>query len=271
MTVNTISDHAISDEFLPYANMLADVAGDIARRNFRGPVMRETKADQSPVTDIDRAIERRLIDLIGETFPTHGVFGEEFPPVRADADYVWVIDPIDGTKSFINGIPMFGVLIALLHQGVPCLGIIDHPIVGDRWVGARGHPTLHNGKAVTVRACASVSEASVQTSSPEYFRGRDQEALERMVDDSREMLYGTECMSYGLLASGFADIVIQAGMDPFDYLAAVPVVEGAGGRITDWQGNPLSLQSGDKVLACGDPALHATLLKTVHGYQSTAM
>jgi inositol-phosphate phosphatase / L-galactose 1-phosphate phosphatase / histidinol-phosphatase len=252
---------AVPEGLLRFAVEMADASGVIARRHFRTAVAVETKPDQTPVTAVDREIESRLREMIDLRYPGHGVYGEEFRAENVDAEYVWVLDPIDGTRSFITGVPMFGTLIALLHRGVPIVGVIDHPAIGDRWIGSRGNPTLYNSRPVRSRACAIMGQATVLTSTPDYYRGRDIEVLTEITRRTMVVLYGTECMAYGLVASAFADIVVEAGMDPFDFLAAVPVIEGAGGRITDWRGRALGIDSGDKVLACGDPDLHGALLE----------
>lgn len=258
--METVMSSILPTEFITFAHDLADAAGKIARTHFRKPLPVEIKSDLSPVTAADREIERTLRELIAKRYPGHGIFGEEFPPENTDAEFVWVIDPIDGTKSFITGRPMFGTLIALLQHGVPALGVVDHPAIGDRWTGATGHPTAHEGEPVRVRTCPSLSHASVLTSSPDYFKGVDAQAFARLKDRTALVMYGSECMDYGLVASGHADIAIGAGLDPFDYLAAVPVIEGAGGRISDWEGKPLRLTSGHKILATGDPQLHEVVL-----------
>jgi inositol-phosphate phosphatase/L-galactose 1-phosphate phosphatase/histidinol-phosphatase len=246
---------------LEFAERLADAARPVSMKYFRRPLDVELKADASPVTLADREVEEKLRRLIEARFPDHGIVGEEHGSSRAEAEYVWVIDPIDGTKSFITGRPLFGTLIALVRQGRPVVGVIDQPALGERWTGALGHPTRMNGAPVRTRPCDRLAEVTIMTSSPHYYVGDDFERLERLRLGSRFILYGTECLAYGLLASGHVDVVIEAGMDPFDYLAAVPVVEGAGGRISDWQGRPLGLGSGDKVLAAGDAAIHEAALE----------
>lgn len=255
----------LSNEFIDFSHELADAAGKIARKHYRKPVVIEIKSDFSPVTAVDREIERTLREMIAARYPQHGVFGEEFSAQNTNAEFVWVIDPIDGTKSFITGRPMFGTLIALLRAGVPALGIVDHPVVGDRWVGASGHPTKYKGEVVRARPCPLLSHASLLTSSPDYFKDEEAKAFTRLKDSARLVMYGSECMEYGLVASGHADISIGAALDPFDYLAAVPVIEGAGGRITDWEGRPLRLTSGHRVLATGDPSMHEVILDLLQG------
>ena len=159
----------VEPELVAFAGRLADASGAVIRQYFRQPVDVEAKADLSPVTIADRAAETAIRELIAETFPAHGIFGEEHGRERIDADNVWVIDPIDGTKSFISGVPLFGTLIALVRDGRPVLGVIDQPVSRERWVGAAGHPTTLNGARAHVRACRDLSRASVFTTSPDMF------------------------------------------------------------------------------------------------------
>lgn len=249
------------DDLVAFAGRLADASGAIAMRHFRRNPAVEIKPDGSPVTVADKQAELAIRRLVAENYPGHGVVGEEHEDERTGSDHVWVIDPIDGTKSFIAGRPQFGTLIALLFQGEPVLGVIDHPALGERWIGAAGRPTTLNGMPVTTRRCASLADAILLTSSPHYYAGAAATAYERMRREARFVLYGSECHAYALVASGYSDIVTEAGMDPFDYLAAVPVIAGAGGIMSDWQGRPLGLDSGDQVLAVGDPRLQERALE----------
>lgn len=247
-----------------FAQGLADLSGPVARRHFRARLPIDDKADASPVTAADREIESLLRAAIACSFPEHGIVGEEFDSDRPDADYVWVIDPIDGTRAFITGKPTFGTLIALLYQGRPCLGVIDMPALGERWIGAKGAPTFHNGEAVTVRPCARLSEAYFYATSPHMFApGREDAVYRRMAAAVKSPLYGADCYHYGLLASGFCDLVLEAGLKPYDFCALVPVLEGAGGVVTDWAGQPLGLDSEGQVLATGNAALHAQALEMI--------
>jgi inositol-phosphate phosphatase/L-galactose 1-phosphate phosphatase/histidinol-phosphatase len=250
-------------DLIGFAERLADAAGQVIRKHFRNPALTvEAKPDLSPVTDADRAVEAALRDEVARAHPHHGFVGEEFEPVNPEADHVWVVDPIDGTKAFLAGKPTFGTLIALLHRGTPLLGIVDHPALGERWVGAVGHPTTHNGKPVRARRCPELNAAVLYASSPEMFQGEDRARFEALRSAVRVNGWGGDCYSYGLIASGFVDLVAEASMGPHDFLPLVPVVEGAGGRITDWEGRPLTLSVGTKgrVLAAGDPALHERAL-----------
>jgi inositol-phosphate phosphatase/L-galactose 1-phosphate phosphatase/histidinol-phosphatase len=258
---------SVPGHFVEFAHRLADASGAILRQRFRQPLTIEIKADQSPVTAIDREVERRLRDMIASEFPDHGVIGEEFGAERSDAEHVWVLDPIDGTKSFITGRPLFGTLIALCRAGRPIVGVIDHPVIGagERWIGAIGHPTRHDGKEVRVRCCADIAAAAIFSSSPHSSRPENEQAFDRVRRAARQTLYSTDCYAYGLVASGLADLYVDFGLDIYDYLAAVPVIEGAGGIITDWNGDPLTIASGRRIAAAGDRTLHRIVLDLLAG------
>ena len=223
---------------------------------FRTPVQTEVKEDKSPVTVADREAEAKMREMIEASYPHHGIYGEEYGTVRSDAEYVWVLDPIDGTKSFLIGKPLFGTLIGLLHKGRALLGVIDMPALSERWVGARGHITTFNNYPVSTRPCISLSDAWMLATSPEMFTGSNQAAFHCLKEKVQFMRWGTDCMGYGLLANGYADIVCEADMSPYDYVALAAVVEGAGGIITDWQGNSLGLENDGTVLAVGDKNMH---------------
>jgi inositol-phosphate phosphatase/L-galactose 1-phosphate phosphatase/histidinol-phosphatase len=238
-----------------FASELADAAGEIVRRYFRRGVAVDDKPDMSPVTIADREAEAALRALIERRFPDHGILGEEHGSVRVDADRVWVLDPIDGTKSFISGVPLFGTLIALVEDGIPVLGVIDQPISRERWIGARGRKSTLNGAGISTRACASLASATLFATTPDMFKGADADAFQRLKSAVKLARFGGDCYAYGLLAAGFVDLVVEASLKPYDYAALVPVIAGAGGSMTDWRGNPLNLASDGRVLACGDPRL----------------
>ena len=242
---------------VPFAERLADAAGAAIRPYFRTPFEVEMKSDLSPVTAADRASETAIRQLIEAHYPDHGIIGEEFGAVRESARFVWVLDPIDGTRAFIAGRPLFGTLIALLDNGVPVLGIIDQPIAGDRWVGATGRQTLFNGNPATTRQCPTIAAAYVGTTSPQAFAPADFDLFERLRGQVREILYGGDCHNYGLLASGWLDLVVESGLKLHDFAALVPVIEGAGGIMRDWSGQPLHSRSDGRVIAAGDAGLLA--------------
>jgi inositol-phosphate phosphatase/L-galactose 1-phosphate phosphatase/histidinol-phosphatase len=244
--------------FEALAHRLADRAGEIQRRYFRTPVSVEAKADASPVTIADQEAEAAMRDLIAAAYPDHGILGEEHGRERIDAEFVWVLDPIDGTKSFITGRPLFGTLIALAHRGRPVMGMIDQSILRERWVGVAGGVSAWNGRPIAVRACPRIEDAVLFATSPAMFRaGAENDAFGRVQQRVRLPMYGGDCYAYGLLAMGFADLVVEAGLEPYDFMALVPVIEGAGGLLTDWQGRALELGSNGQVLAAGDARVHA--------------
>ncbi len=212
------------------------------------------------MTLADRGAEQAIRDLLSREVPDHGVIGEEFGRDRSDASHVWVIDPIDGTKAFISGLPIFGTLIALLRDGVPVLGVMDQPISGERWIGAIGQPTLFNGRPTRTRGCASIAQASGFATSPLQFGPADTERFDRLRQTARLLRYGTDCYGCGMMVLGFADFWIEAPLKLYDFAALVPIVQGAGGLITDWRGQPLGMQSDGRVLASGDPALHRAVI-----------
>ncbi len=256
--VVTAAQRALAEE-------LADAAGAVIRPYFRQKIAVDDKADASPVTIADREAEQAMRALIEARFPADGIFGEEFGTIREGADWVWVLDPIDGTKSFISGIPLFGTLVALLHRGRPVLGIIDQPISRERWRGVAGQQTTHNGAAIHSRACADLARATLFATAPDMFRGADGDAFARLRSCVKLTRHGGDCYAYGLVASGFIDCVVEAGLKPYDYCAMVPIIEGAGGTFTDWQGGPLGLASDGRVIAVGDPRLHAAALALLAG------
>ena len=250
---------------IAHAERMAEAAGAVLRRHFRQPVAVEDKPDATPVTQADREAEQAVRRIIAEACPGHGVIGEEEGRQRPDADLVWVIDPLDGTRRFITGNPLFGSLIALVHEGRPIIGVIDLPVLGERWVGAEGQPTWFQDaggrQAVTTRPCAGLGQAMLAASSPHMFSEQELPAFERLRRAVKTPLYGGDCFNYGTLASGYIDLVAEADMALYDFMAVVPVVRGASGLVSDWQGRPLGLEStSGRVLAAGDPKVHEAAL-----------
>ena len=243
-----------------FAATLADAARPVLLRYYRTGVDIDTKSDASPVTIADREAERRLRLLIEERFPEHGIAGEEFGEVREDAEYVWSLDPIDGTKAFITGRVMFGTLIGLMRNREPILGVIDMPVIDDRWIGGKGYTTRLNGTPVAPRAKASLGEATVVATHPDMFQGPDFEAFKRVDAASKLTLYAGDCYNFGLVASGEVDVAIEAGLADHDIIAVVPVIEAAGGVVTDWQGNPIRPGPLHNVVVAGDARVHEEVL-----------
>lgn len=245
------------------AERMADAVRPVVMALFRSHVTIEAKADTSPVTAADRDAEAVMRGMINDAFPEHGIIGEEHGRERADARFVWVLDPIDGTKSFVTGKPLFGTLIALLDHGKPVLGIIDMPALNERWLGQAGQPTLFNGTPVSGRDVGSLADSWLYATTPAMFRGPDADAFGRLTDRCRATLFGADCYAYGLLASGTVDLVCEASLQVYDFCALVPVITGAGGVMTDWKGAPLGLQSDGRVLAGGSAATHAAALEVL--------
>ena len=242
--------------YIELAEKLADIARPIVTNYFRSNIKILDKENLTPVTAADREAETAIRIVLESECPKHGILGEEFGSHNLDAEYVWIIDPIDGTKAFVTGKPLFGTLIALCKNGSPVLGIIDQPILKERWIGAIGHPTTHNGNLISTRACKRISDAWLSATSPDMFKGKHETAFKQLAGKVKFSLYGGDCYSYGLLASGFSDIICEATMQPYDYCALVPIIEGAGGRISNWAGEPLKISSDGTVLATGDAILH---------------
>ncbi len=249
------------DEFTAFAGQLADTSRAQLRATIGQAVHADPKGDGSPVTAVDRAVETRLREMIAARYPGHGIVGEEHGAVAPDSELVWVLDPIDGTLPFLAGIPVYGTLIALARNQVPVIGVVDFPVTGERWVGGAGMPTRRNGEAVSVRSCDDLSTALLSNSNPDFYDEAEFRKFSRLKAATRWTVYGGSCLAYVQIASGRIDVGIDAGFDPFDYCALVPVIEGAGGVITDWDGAALTLRSGSRIIAAGDPRIHARALE----------
>lgn len=245
------------DDLIAGAEAAADVAGAVIRPFFRSGLDASRKQDHSPVTMADRAAEQAMRAVLSERFPEHGVLGEEFGHDRAGAEYCWVLDPIDGTRAFITGRPVFGTLIALMRGDTPIIGIIDQPVTGERWIGAAGRRTVFRGPYgghAGCRPCPTMAEAELSLTSPQML-GADTPRWERLAGAVRRVSYGGDCYAYGLLALGQIDVIAECDLKIWDWAALVPVVEGAGGRVTDWSGQTLHPGNAGHALAVGDAEL----------------
>lgn len=258
---------------------LADISGAVALAHFRTAFSVDTKSDTSPVTIADRDAETAMREAIRKAFPDHGIIGEELGREQANAEWLWILDPIDGTASFINGVPLFGTLIGLWRrdatpsgagQARPWLGCINHPALKERWLGGEGLPTILNGKPVRARPCAALAEATLYLTGPDYFTAEERTAFERLEGTVARRRYGgTDCYHYGMVAAGWTDMACEAQLKLHDYAALVPVLEAAGAVITDWNGAALTLESettvNGRVLTSGDRRIHAAALKALRG------
>ncbi|KJS38897.1 MAG: histidinol phosphate phosphatase [Rhodospirillaceae bacterium BRH_c57] len=251
--------------FIDLAHRLADASADVIRRHFRTPVAVDDKADDSPVTIADRDSEAIMRFMVEREFPDHGIVGEEHGVTNPGAEWVWVFDPIDGTKAFITGKPSFGTLIALLHGGVPVLGMINQPIIHERWVGATGRGATLNGTAIQTRACDALGKASMYTTDPTMFKGGDMDAFRRLESQVKLRRFGADCYAYGLLAGGWIDLVCEADLKLYDFAAVMPIITEAGGLVTDWQGKIPGFDTDGRILAAGDAQCHRLALEALKG------
>jgi myo-inositol-1(or 4)-monophosphatase len=248
-------------DFAAFVDELAMISGETIRPFFRSALGVENKSPSGgfdPVTAADRAAEVAMRTLIKRTFPAHGIIGEEFEAERPDAEYVWVLDPIDGTKSFISGMPMWGTLIALTRHGEPIYGMMHQPFIREHFSGD-GRGARYRGpagdRALRVRPCASLSEALLCTTSPLLMKEADREHFARVEKNVRLSRYGGDCYAYCVLAAGHVDLVIETELKPYDVLALIPIIEGAGGVITTWENGPA--HKGGRIVAAGDKRIHA--------------
>jgi histidinol phosphatase-like enzyme (inositol monophosphatase family) len=245
----------------PYRTFLAELAqasGKFIRPYFRDPALVvETKGDATPVTAADRGAEELLRRLINARFPAHGIIGEEMGTENASAEFVWVLDPIDGTKSFITGVPLWGTLTALLHRGQPVLGCIHQPILGQLMIGD-GNTTTLNGRTVRTRSTTRIEESTLLTSDPLNLRMRMGKDTDPFLSRAKLVRTWGDCYGYLLVAAGHADVMIDPIMNPWDIAALVPVIRGAGGVITDWNGG--TPYPADSTVAAATPELHAAVL-----------
>jgi inositol-phosphate phosphatase/L-galactose 1-phosphate phosphatase/histidinol-phosphatase len=244
------------------AHRLADAAAAAILPHFRNGMAVEQKGDMTPVTAADRAAEAAMRAILARDRPADGVLGEEEGLRQGIGRRLWVLDPIDGTRAFVAGRATFGTLIALLDDGIPVLGVIDQPVARERWVGRLDSQmgTTLNGMPLRVRPCADLAHARAATTSPAAFSASGHSAFQRIGAQVADMLFGGDCHNYGLLAAGHLDLVIEEGLQPWDWAALVPIVKGAGGHISDWRGRPLFLGAGGQVVAAGDRRVHEAAL-----------
>ena len=255
-------------DFTAFIGRLATASGETILPFFRTSLSIDNKnaRDFDPVTEADRGAEAVMRRLIKQSFPQHGIVGEEFGIEREDADYVWVLDPIDGTKSFISGFPTWGTLIALLHKGTPVYGMMHQPYIGERFSGdngsARYRGANNSTRKLAVRRCDSLEKASLFTTSPRLMNETDRATFQRVEKHVRLSRYGGDCYSYCMLAAGHLDLVIETELKPYDIAALIPIVTGAGGVVTTWDGKPA--QNGGKIIAAGDPRVHEAAMKLLN-------
>jgi myo-inositol-1(or 4)-monophosphatase len=258
-------------DFTAFIGRLATASGETILPFFRTSLSIDNKSaslDFDPVTEADRAAEAVMRRLIKANFPQHGIVGEEFGNERENAEYVWVLDPIDGTKSFIAGFPIWGTLIALLHQGTPVFGMMHQPFIGERFSGDSGSAHYQGpsgARKLAVRRCPSLKEATAFTTSPLLMNPTDRASFARIEEAVRLTRYGGDCYSYCMLAAGHLDLVVETELKPYDIAALIPIVTGAGGIVTTWDGEPA--QNGGRIIAAGDPRVHEAAIKLLNSLQ----
>lgn len=263
-------------DFEKFVEELADVSGEAILPFFRTAIAADDKAHGGafdPVTEADRAAELAMRRLIQRTFPNHGIIGEEFASRDADSEYVWVLDPIDGTKSFICGFPTWGTLIGLSHRGRPCYGLMHQPFTRERfhgdgeaafWRGPSRHGrTGEERRKLVVRPCPRFEQATLMTTSPLLIEPGLREKFHRVEEKVRLSRYGGDCYAYCALAAGHVDLVIEAGVKKYDIFPLIPIIEGAGGVVTTWEGGDAS--DGGAIIAAGDRRLHEAALRVLAG------
>ena len=254
-------------DFAAFVDRLADISGDAIRPFFRTALSADNKNPGGafdPVTAADRAAEQAMRAIIRENFPDHGVIGEEFGADRPESDHVWVLDPIDGTKSFISGMPAWGTLIALTKGGAPVYGMMHQPFIRERFFGD-GKISRYRGPAgerrLAARACERLEDAVLFTTSPLLMNTTDRAKFERVERAARLSRYGGDCYAYCMIAAGQIDLVIETEIKPYDIAALIPIITGAGGIVTTWEGKPAS--NGGRNIAAGDRRLHEAAMKSL--------
>lgn len=263
-------------DFAGFVDDLATASGKAILPFFRTSLVADDKGGRSggfdPVTEADKAGESAMRHLIKRAFPSHGIVGEEYGAERADAEYVWVLDPIDGTRAFISGLPTWGTLIGLARNGRPCYGLMHQPFTGERFFGDGGRATYRGPipgggtgeRRLRTRRCASLAEATLSSTSPRNFAEAAQRAaFERVEAAVRHVRFGFDCYAYCMIAAGHVDLVIEAGLEPYDIVALIPIIEGAGGIVTSWDGGDPS--QGGAIVAAGDKRVHAQALALLAG------
>jgi histidinol phosphatase-like enzyme (inositol monophosphatase family) len=252
------------NEFISFANILADEAEKVIKKYFRKKIKIESKNDESPVTIADKETELKIRELISLKYPDHGILGEEYEQKNINSEYLWVIDPIDGTRNFIAGHKDFGTLIALLYKNEPIIGIINCPMHEERWLGCKGSNTLLNGKKVKSSEITSLEESYMCTSGLYFDDDFFRKGYEKILNETRYYRYGGDCYMYGMVASGLIEIVIEDTLKTHDYMALIPVINGAGGIITDKYGRKINLESDGSVVVSANKILHKKLIDIIN-------
>jgi len=252
------------EEFLSFSNHLADESAKIIKQYFRKSLSIDNKEDNSPVTIADKNTELRIRELIKNNYPSHGILGEEFESINVDSEYLWVIDPIDGTRSFIAGHKDFGTLIALLQKKKPIIGIINCPMHDERWVGVRGRKTLMNAEEVKTSNITSLDKSYICTSGLYFDNDHFRKGFDKIIKHTRYHRFGGDCYMYGMVASGLIEIVVEDTLKVHDFMALIPVIEGAGGKVSDKYGRTININSEGSIIASANADLHNQVIQIIN-------
>ena len=258
-TLNNLFDNL--NNIFDFSQKLISSSRKILLKAYRSKFDVQVKQDSSPVTLIDRRVEKKLRTLITDIFPNHSIIGEEYPSINLQSPYKWVIDPIDGTRAFITGKPTFGTLIALYKEDEPIFGIIDMPVLDELWLGIKNHGCFCNNKKVTVSNINNISKATIVSSSPDAFNKTQLKLYNKIKKNCLRSVWGGDCHNYGLLAGGFLDIVIECNLKWHDIAALIPIVEEAGGIASDFCGRKLTINGDGNILACNSKIVHSQVLE----------
>ncbi len=251
-------------ELVSFSNFLADESEKVIKKYFRTPLNIDSKEDKSPVTLADKEVELKIRELINKKYPSHGILGEEFDPQNIDSEFLWVIDPIDGTRSFIAGHKDFGTLIALVHKSKPIIGIINCPIHNERWIGIINEKTTMNDKAVKTSNTSSLNKSYFCTSGLYLENDHFKKSCDKIIKQAKYYRLGGDCYMYGMIASGLIEIVLEDTLKTHDYMALIPVIEGAGGIVTDKHGNSVTINSEGSILATANKTLHNQVIDIIN-------
>ncbi len=253
----------IENKYLKIANECAEASGKIIKKYFRKKLKIERKSDNSPVTKADKEAENIIRDIIIKKAPECGYLGEETGKFNTSNEYVFVVDPLDGTKGFVSGKPLFCTLIGLMKNNKPYIGVLNQPILNERWLGIANKEAKYNNAKIRTTKRNKLKGLIMYATSPMMFKGKNQRVYKSVRSKINECLFGIDSYSHGLLSAGFVDVVIEANLKPYDYIASAAVISGAGGKITDWNGDNLNLESDGRILAAGDPKIHKQLIKII--------
>ncbi|MGB1239403.1 MAG: histidinol-phosphatase [Pseudomonadales bacterium] len=251
-------------QYLETAEQALGLSRETIKQYFRQRISVDNKADDSPVTIADRLTEQRMRELIEARHPEHSILGEEHGVAHSDSPWQWVLDPIDGTKSFISGMPTFGTLVALTEDSAPRIGVIDMPMLDERWVGVKGEVTRYNGEPCKVSSVTELADAMLYCTEPNMYDAAQWQCFDALCQQVQLRRFGGDCYNYALLASGHIDLVVEGDLKYYDISALIPVVEGAGGVITDWRGEPLREGWDGLVVAAATQELHAAALEVLN-------